>query len=134
MIPHFCRVKHDPPHTFGDCLRACVASIFDVEDPETVPHFYHDDPPVEVANKRLDDWCAERGFFPFIVGYDGVNLSFQGLRSIVGIQSPDLHYLVLGSNHIVVCQGDKMVHDPAWIPVRMEPNDGIWQIMLFVKI
>ena len=38
MTPTHCITKHNPPHSYGDCLRACVATILDF-DALDVPNF-----------------------------------------------------------------------------------------------
>ena len=49
MRPVPMRVKHNPPHTYGDCHRACMESILEVE----VPHFLSDDPPYDEWQRRI---------------------------------------------------------------------------------
>ncbi len=38
------RVPHNPPHSYGDCFRACIASILEMD----VPHF--------LDGNEDDDW------------------------------------------------------------------------------
>ena len=33
MIPIPMRVPHNPPHSYGDCFRACIASILEMDVP-----------------------------------------------------------------------------------------------------
>ncbi len=39
MTPLTQRYLHNPPETYGDCYRACIASLLDL-GLDDVPHFY----------------------------------------------------------------------------------------------
>lgn len=132
MIPHYGRVKHDPPHSYGDCVRACVASIFDADDIEAVPHFFEDGCDPDTAFARLRSWAEDRGFVPFVAHY-GADVSFEALRVHVGRQSSKLTYIVMGGGHAVVCRGHRVVHDPGWVPTTLKTDD-VWNVLVFVKL
>lgn len=138
MTPCHCRVRHDPPHTYGDCVRACVASLMDLQS-EEVPHFYHDNAPGDVAlGERFTDWLAARGYTPFFVGYDGSMTCDEVLAGMAELNST-VHYMLFGSTesggHVVVCRGGAIVHDPSWYssPLVGPGKDGMWAVCAIVR-
>jgi hypothetical protein len=135
MIPVHCIVKHNvDAGTFGDCVRACIASLLELPA-EDVPHFYHDDCDGETGNARISEWLAGRGLVPFwsaFPGSDPLDAVLQHMNAI----NPNVHYMLYGNtgfgDHVVVCQGGKIVHDPAWVPDGLAaPNSsGLWVILV----
>jgi hypothetical protein len=111
-------VKHDPANgQWGDCTRACIASIFELPAHE-VPHFCEggDEPVGEHGmlpwEQRLRAWLAERGFNVvwFKVqdeaeaeNWDERSLQFHHMRGGPGPR---------GVGHDTVWFGHRMVHDP----------------------
>lgn len=140
MIPVVCRVKHDPEAgTFGDCLRACVASVLEMQA-ENVPHFSEDDPGPEVANKRLALFLRSLGFAPFWSNYDG-SASVESVLEHQALQNPDATYLLFGrtaseGDHVIVCRGGSVIHDPAWYrsPMTGPGSHGFWTVMVIAKL
>lgn len=110
MIPRFMTIKHDPPNSFGDCYRCCIASILEI-DPETIPHpgcRGVDHWTEELPN--LDRWFRQRGLYHFFVKSSLADLNawqeaIDGYY-ILGGQSPR------GVGHFVVAKNNRMVHDP----------------------
>jgi hypothetical protein len=49
----------EPPTERGDCLRACIASLLEL-DPQEVPHFAASDEPWSVT---MNDWLGPRGLY-----------------------------------------------------------------------
>lgn len=103
------------PGTFGDCARACVASIFELPS-SWVPHFC--EPGVEPPGPdgvlpwitRLQAWLRSSGFAPFfVVAADPSQrmpaeaLQFHHMRGSLTSK---------GVEHWVVYFGDTLVHDP----------------------
>lgn len=135
MIPAVCTVKHNPPHTYGDCVRAAVASVLNLSTTH-VPHFYHDGCSGDVGASRLRDYLRTVGYFPCWITLDG-SASVQDVLTYMGAQNPGFHYLFFGSTsqgpHVVVCMGDTVVHDPSWYRQGLiAPTDGVWQIVVLV--
>lgn len=138
MIPHFCTVKHDPESgSFGDCLRAAVASVLNVDDARSVPHFNHDGCDRDTLYNRLDDWLTDHDCAPCYVAFPADLELSEVLDIIGGGVNRKLHYLLFGrsdtsGNHVVVCRGNKIVHDPAWSPERFtRPTDNCdWQVLI----
>lgn len=131
-----CRVRHQPEAgLYGDCMRACVASIMDIANPEDVPHFAHDGCDGETAHARMQEYVSSLGFACFSIG---TGLDREALMAEMALQ-PDFHYMLFGAthagNHVVVCRGGEVVHDPAWSrsPMVGPGSSGVWSIVVFVR-
>jgi len=135
MTPAFCRIKHDPEAgTYGDCVRACIASILELNS-EDVPHFYEDNCSGETGHARIREWLAERKFVPFYVYFNGAD-PLETVLDHMAVANPETFYMLFGcsglGDHVVVCQGGKIVHDPAWYPtgIKGANSNGFWSIMV----
>ncbi len=100
---------------FGDCHRAVLASLFEIDISE-VPHFCEDGPPGERFDARIASWLAERNL-------SSVTFPMQGTVSTVllGVARSCPHgYWLLsgvskaGIDHIVICRGPEIIHDPGF--------------------
>lgn len=137
MTPVKCRVKHDPPNSNGDCLRACVASVLD-KDAEDVPHFFADHADGSRGQRQLTEWLATQNYVPFFVHWDG-GTSVAELLNSQRESNPTVHYLLFGAtatgDHVVVCRGGEIVHDPNWYPQKIVgcPSNGIWTILVVAR-
>jgi len=132
MIPVKCAIKHDPPNSYGDCLRACVASILDLPSKD-VPHFYESGEHPDVAMTKMDEFLETKGLT--YVPMQAPNMAtVQSMLEMIAINLFNNHYIILTDGHAVVCKGDKIVHDPAWLrqPLK-KPKDGFIIIMLVVR-
>lgn len=109
MIPAMMAVPHDPPNTYGDCYRACIASIIEVPT-IAIPH-----PGVRGEEhwrdeiKVMDRWLAERGYWTF-----GIKIFDKDLAEY---QEYAIGYYLLGGKsprapHFVVARHGNIVHDP----------------------
>lgn len=137
MIPQICLVKHDPQNgSYGDCVRACVASILELETAQ-VPNFYdgvngEDDLPM--AFDRICEYLDSIGRAPFLSIYDA-DASLDELLKFIS-SNTTAHYILFGRTaagnpHVVICKGDKIVHDPAWYrsPI-VGANGSHWLVMV----
>ena len=131
MIGDICQVKNDPPHSYGDCLRACVASLLDMET-LSVPHFVHDGCAPEMTFQRLREWLVGRGLVPMMSGYPASETPDE-LLHFMGETNPCVHYILLSANHAVVCYGDKIVHDPAWVKSPLTPPTDMWITLVLTR-
>ena len=138
MIPVVCQVKHDPDAgTYGDCIRACVASILELT-PDQVPHFVHDNcAPVE-ANRRLREFLATLGYAPFVMGFEGSD-TLDDVLTHMREQNPNVIYMLFGrtdcGDHVIVCRGGEVAHDPAWYssPLIGPGSSGYWAVMVIAR-
>ena len=130
MIPMFQMIKHDPKNgTWGDCQRACIASLMEL-DLEHVPHFFDQGKPLTEAMQLLYDFLADYG-----LGY--VTIPFTGtvddVLAAMAHHNPGMHYILVGESgklpgigHVVVCKGDEIIHDPSGSGIA-GPIDGyVW--------
>jgi hypothetical protein len=139
MTPAFCRVKHEPEAgTYGDCLRACVATILDLNT-EDVPHFFHDGCEGEEGNQRLREWLATRQLAPFWSAYAG-DLDAAEIMTEIAVSNPTVPFILYGETayggqHVVVCRSGKKVHDPAWIatPFSGPGPHGHWIVLVIAR-
>ena len=139
MIPVSCRVKHDPENgTYGDCLRAVVASILEIEPPENVPHFFHDNPGGDEGHERLREYLKTQGLVPFMTYFSGDD-SLENILQTQQSINPDVHFALFcqseTADHVVVCGNGKVVHNPSWVQGSVTgPNsNGYWGVMVFAK-
>lgn len=140
MIPVVCRVKHDADvGTYGDCVRACVASIMEL-DAEAVPHFYHDNCDGGTGFDRINAFVGQHGLATFTTAYSGDD-TLAELLATMGEQNPTAVYMLFGrtasgGSHVVVCRGGQIVHDPAWSrsPLIAPTSAGCWIVMVLARV
>lgn len=139
MIPQYMKFRHDPPNTHGDCFRACVASILEL-DIETVPHFHSDgcQDDGEITD-RLNDWLfTHHDLIKWGYAYPGF-VSLDDVLKFTGMNNPNIHYILHGATssdeaHAVICRNNAMVHDPSPWPTGglTQPYCDTWSIIIFV--
>jgi len=140
MTPHKCQVMHSPERGFyGDCLRACIASVLDME-PATVPHFYQDGCDSIEGEKRIVAFLRTLNLGTFCAYFPGSVPLQDLLDHMAHDSSPDVCQILFcsvnGGNHAVVIQNGRVIHDPALYVVRnYSPVDfGVWVVMVLVKL
>ena len=134
-----CLVRHDPANgTYGDCLRACVASIMDM-DSQHVPHFADAGADATVAMRWMGEWLRTYECAPFIVAYPG-DISLAELLDMHRTINPDSVYILFGGtgggDHCVVCRGGQVIHNPAWIGSRIigPLSNDTWQVLIVGRV
>ena len=116
MIPVEMISAHSPKDgSYGDCYRACMASILELPA-EKVPHFVWDDPTNEEFYKRVDLFLMPMGMIRLAIPYT------VDPRLTMSLVNPGVYYIYSGetrsgTGHSVVCRGDKIVHDPSPLPL-----------------
>lgn len=120
MIPVPQLNRHNPPDSYGDCERACLASLLELPC-EAVPNFCEPGPGETFSHSRWEvrrnAWLAERGFVPIQQCYHET-LSLDGVLAGSAAYHRGLHFILTGesSNHVnhsvIVCDG-VIVHDPS---------------------
>lgn len=138
MTPVLCRVKDDPDNgSYGDCVRACVASILNM-DGDAVPHFFHDNCSGRVGNDRIAAFLRPLGFAPFLVNYPG-DITRDDILDMMAVMNSNVYYMLFGrtenGDHVVVCKGGKQVHNPSWIgsPLIAAGEHGFWTVMVIAR-
>jgi len=102
-----------PGPPYGDCLRACIASLLELPA-DAVPHFmdYPDSEGGDRGEQHLREWLASRG-----IGY---LVNFVPLEDLEAVAEHGLYgYHVMigsggpkGAQHAVVAYRGRVVHDP----------------------
>jgi hypothetical protein len=121
----------------GNCLQACVASIFELPL-EEVPHFLEAD---EGWFERFAAWLRERDlvYINYKLTPEGMETNANAMKEL----GAD-HYHIIGgksgtSNHVCVAQFGRIVHDPhpkldsPWWGYLAPDDDGMYEIAFFVK-
>lgn len=117
MIQQKQKFKHEPEiGHYGDCDRTSLACILEIPR-DNVPNW---------AEKYWGDcstWAAERKAWLKSIGYALASMyykdcSLDELLNYVGHFNSDVYWLLTGcskngTNHVVICLGDKIVWDPA---------------------
>ena len=132
MTPDICQVKHDPPNSYGDCIRACVASLLDLPTLD-VPHFVRDGAPGHVMQQRLREWLAPRGLVPMFSGFPASDTPDPVLE-FMGAENPGVPYILFSADHAVVCRGGEIIHNPAWVRTALVPPADMWCIVTLVAL
>lgn len=132
-----CRVSHNPEAgSYGDCIRACIASLLDL-DAEKVPHFAYDNASAETVRERMDDYLAGYGlktwwthYPPDIDRAELLEMLSGGIPYMLMGASPD------GIDHVVICCNGKVVHDPAWYPSTPVKggSHGAWSVVVLARV
>lgn len=139
MTPAHCITKHNPPHTYGDCLRACVATILNLPI-RSVPNFADGGVDADTAFARLRQLLHGMCCAPFITAYPGEH-SMTDLLEMQGALNPTSIYVLFGSvssggDHCVVCEGGSIVHNPAWHGCDLvgPMSNGTWQLLVLGRV
>ena len=133
MIPVSCMTVHNPPESYGDCLRACVASILELPSAD-VPHFYRDGCDNVQADAELRGFLNTQGLGLVTLMHPAPS-SIEDVQELVHNTAPGVPYILFGHEHCVVCHGDK-IHNPNWAGGPLEPpkNGNPWIVAVFAKL
>ncbi len=120
MKPVKQRNKHNPDRgVFGDCHRAAIASILEL-DYDEVPHFADGGPDGEEFNRRVIEFLKVKKLTPVHVIYPGESLggNLADILTCLKSHNPGVHFLLGGTSrtgvdHTVVCCDGAIVHDPS---------------------
>ena len=132
---------HDPAAgQFGDCFRACIASILDLPI-EEVPHtMAYDEHLVEDGGQwysHLNAWLKLRGkaYLSMNIDHEHPSTWFQNIEHRVAVYHVLSGLGPRGHNHSVVACNGRMVWDPhpsrAGLVGPMK-DDGMWEIGLIL--
>lgn len=129
------QVMHAPKEgQFGDCFRACVASILEL-DPVSVPHFLFDGSQ-QAWKGRANKFLASHGLGLLVL------LVNEYVEEVLD-EWPDAFHILSGRSprhpdfyHAVVARNGRVIHDPH--PSRagiLAPTDEYpWAVDLFVSL
>lgn len=128
MRKTYSTVNHEPPHTYGDCFRACVASLLETD----VPHVLHDNCSADRQRQRIDVWLKPRGlaFLEFPIGAADLKAALKYGDTLT--QWSGIHYMLSGlthrdTGHYIVCRGGQVAHNPTpGIKIVKPFNEGVF--------
>lgn len=126
MQPRVCQVKHDPPRSYGDCIRACLATMLDRDD---VPHVFD-------GRENEQSWYDLRAWLKSIKRTLFIADLAENPFEFMGQNNPDIPYMLFCSSgncdHAVVCEGNKVIHNPAWYKQKIDgPHSlGVWIVCI----
>lgn len=131
---------HDPENgVYGDCWRATVASLLRLPI-DTVPHVC-DGPDDGKAGERMRAFLDSQDCALIQVPFNG-DMTLEHLLAYVGSipVSGGLHWCLMGTsrtgcNHVVICKGAEIVHDPSITQSGIigPADDGFWWVEWIVK-
>lgn len=140
MIPVICQTKHNPPESYGDCVRACVASILEL-NPDQVPNFFATDNELQ-AHAMLREWLNDNhrmipAFF-LLKPTDNEDAIYYVLK-YMNDNYHDIYYILFcnsGGDHAVVGFNNEIVHNPAWVrsPIKGPHSSGYWIVYILAKL
>ncbi len=127
---------HDPENgIWGDCGRTAIGCLIE-KPPEDIPHFWDRDN--KQGNIECQKWLRKQGYEYVYFAVKAETL--QDALDIFGCCNRYIYYLLVGEskngcNHVVVCKGRDIIHDPGINkPGITGPcNDGYYWIELVVK-
>lgn len=131
MIPVKQRIRHAPTAgAFGDCHRACMASILELVY-EEVPHFADGWPSSEEFARREREFLLGLGFVPIVTGY--IADSLDRVLACLAVTNPDNYYILgggtaAGTGHSVVGLNDRIVHNPGSAQIIGPLDDGLYLV------
>jgi hypothetical protein len=129
-----------------DCLRACVASIFEMPA-ASVPLFWGGGRGQALGDVCFREWCERRGAVPIRYPIEGASLDV--ILGAMQRLNPDVYFILCGTTkvlcgaatmdgtHAVVCAGGRVVHDPSNGSANIYDGvqwsyDGVWwQVIYF---
>lgn len=127
------QVLHDPKNgAYGDCQRAAIATVLQIPIGD-VPHFNDGGPPPIEFFDRVNDFLGAKGLVLFSMPFQSCPLD-DLLRSM-SVNNENVIYMLSGTtprgvNHVVVCKGGKIIHDPHPSDDLLSGpcDDGYWWI------
>lgn len=128
MNKFYCKSPHTPPLSYGDCVRACVATL--TNDSE-VPHVFQ-------GQSSNVSWGLLRSYLKS-KGLDIALCVVDDPFEQIGELNPEIPYLLLCGtdygDHAVICLNGKVWHDPAEpeVEIKGEHSSGFWVIGFVVE-
>lgn len=140
MKHHKNQCEHNPPHSYGDCHRSCVATILGL-DPSEVPHFYDGCEPnteegATLGAARIEAFLRERNLREAHVLYSG-DTPLSTVLEVTADMCKDVAFILGGQTHrngghsVVVMNGE-IINDPTEGGIIRPMPDGYWWTTYFV--
>lgn len=121
---------HKPPHSYGDCVRACVATLIDRDD---VPHTFD--------NRNVEQsWADLRAYLESNGLNICINVFEDDPKEYMEVNNHNVYYILFGSNeskthHCVIYRNSTCIHDPAYYktPIVGPLDNGLYITAVIVK-
>lgn len=131
IIKHKQLFRHDPDNgVYGDCWRATVACLLRLPV-EAVPHVCNG-PDDGKATERMRGFLDSQNCALIQIPFNS-DLSLDQVLEYVGSASGGMHWCLMGTsrtgcNHVVICKGNEIVHDPSITQSGIvgPAGDGMW--------
>jgi hypothetical protein len=133
IMKHTQQFMHDPSNgVYGDCWRATVASLLRLPL-DDVPHVCNG-PDGGMAGDRMRAFLHTQNCALIQIPFNG-QMSLDEVLQYVGSVpvSGGLHWCLMGTsktgcNHVVICKGAEIVHDPSITQSGIvgPADDGLW--------
>lgn len=120
MIPVTQLNRHKPPHSYGDCERACIASLLELPC-DYVPNFCEPGPGEDFSHSawetRRRAWLAKHGLVAIHQCYHE-SLDLDAVLAGTANHQAGLYFILTGEsrnhvNHSVIACDGAIVHDPS---------------------
>ena len=122
---HHQLTKHNPPESYGDCVRTCLACLLDKE-PRDVPNLFKDVEDTQLAWERTEEWLRSEGYILFVLQIVGpIESYFQWIKEF----NPNILHILLGNNHAVIACNGKILHDPSWTGIGVQNPTHVLLLM-----
>lgn len=121
-----CQTDHNPPHSYGDCVRASMATLL---DDDNFPHVFDEREPEE-------SWRIIREY----LATKGKKLAVFQIEDIATMAEdcPDIPYMLCCSTiiggHAVVGMNGKVIHDPAYAKREIRKYEGTDSWIVFIVV
>lgn len=119
MKPQKQKFLHRPEEgVFGDCYRTAIACLLD-KDRDEVPHFYdrlHNQAVPDDVTNAIRAWLREHGYGRVVFAF-GNSVGLNAVLTMMEALNAGVFWLLSGTsrtgcNHVVVCRGGEIIHDP----------------------
>jgi hypothetical protein len=114
-------------------------------DSELVPHFADNGVSGSQSRTAAREWLNRFGYTVTAFGVPDEPL--EAVMHWMNAENPDTTWLLFGStarpgqpqtggDHVVVCKGGAVVHDPAWVPtsIKQVGSCGYWEIWVVSRL
>jgi hypothetical protein len=134
---HYQNTKHNPPESYGDCMRTCVACLLD-RDPESVPNWFdpqsrYKPPAGETFEpwRDMEEWLSDAGYLLLKVDVAG---ELSHVLLYMEQQNPSVLFILAGDGHAVIACGGKILHDPSWLSLGVkEPSHMLFLLPVAMR-
>lgn len=115
MKPFRQLLRHDPPHSWGDCYRTAIGCLLDMS-PRQVPHFWDQGRALDEGRRMIGEFLREHDLTIVSIPYP---CSVADVLMTMKNTNPHVFYMMCGQsgrnpcNHVVICLGDQVVWDPS---------------------